>query len=111
MAAQVENALASLGATYPSDEVTTDLGHKSDKNKEPEERKHEEYGVYHFAVWKAQGHRHNAPGLNTKNHSSSEKLTASTVFLKIIAPLIQAIGITFEGVDKPTYTSVLKLEA
>ena len=67
-------------------------------------------GVYHFSLWIATGQAH-IPNPRTNHNAvisrdvinTAYKLDATTSFFERIAPLIQTIGILFEGVDTDTY--------
>lgn len=104
----VRNALDSLAADFPPSNKASETrySHQAD-----EKEKYPTYGTYHFAVWRGAGHHHDT---HVFHHQDSvgprgKQMSASTVFLDTISPLIQSIGIIFEGVDKDSYKSYLRI--
>lgn len=91
---RIQRALTQLNSCYVPDEMDED---KRRKDESVEKIQHKIPGVYHFAEW-AQGH-----SFDTSN------LIASAIFLQKIAPLVQGIGMIFEGVDNTAYRSYLKV--
>ncbi|KAI9770860.1 MAG: hypothetical protein M1839_003023 [Geoglossum umbratile] len=105
----VSDAVTALVSRYnPPPPSRTDLRHKEfNKDAEPN------CGVYHFALWVATGQSKAANPKHPTPHqailsrdilSAAYKTDAVLQFYRSLAPIIQTIGILFEGFDPAGYS-------
>src|SRR5205823_1244227 len=104
----VSNAVATLVLRYdPPSPSKTDLCHKEfNKKLQPD------CGVYHFTLWVATGQGNAANPKHPTPHqtvlsqdilSAAYKTDAILQFYRSMTPIIQTIGILFEGLDPTSY--------
>jgi len=98
------DAIDSLVKEYTPPLPKNDTRHLNYKE---EMAKHNAYGVYHLCVWKAVGHPYNPSQLSGDIVKSKAKFDALQAFFRKLAPVIQAIGVLFQCLDKDKYFEYL----
>lgn len=105
-------AVNTLADDFPAPEPKlSDTRHKAFLK---QKAKHDSCGVYHFALWTATGHGHVKDAKTPFNailskdadgQQSQVKKLAVKNFFRSFTPIIQTMGILFQGVDEPAYNA------
>lgn len=97
----IATALEELQSRYPAPAPKkTDSRHV---NHAIEKKKYDAYGVYHFCLWKAQGHSKDNAMLSSDILQSGGRFNASINFFKNITPLTQTMSMLFEALDSDAF--------